>query len=73
MKMYNRIMRLFWLFSAGAIFLSVTYMSLMEGFNKWAYYYIFVLTSLGVYFLKTWMMKRMERHTTFLNEVKKKS
>ena len=70
--MYNRIMRLFWLFSAGAIFLSVTYMSLMEGFNKWAYYYIFVLTSLGVYFLKTWMMKRMEKHLKFLEEEAKR-
>ncbi len=64
-------MRFFWLFSAGAIFLSVTYLSLMEGLYKWAYYYIFVLTSLGVYFLKTWMMKRMERHNNFLNEEKK--
>ena len=70
MKTYNRIMRFFWLFSAGVIFLSVTYMSLMEGFNKWAYYYIFVLTTLGVYFLKTWMMKRMDRHNEFLKEKK---
>jgi len=68
MKMYNRIMRLFWLFSAGAIFLSVTFMSIIEGFNKWAYYYIFVITSLGVYYLKTWMMKRMDRHNEFLKE-----
>ena len=70
MKMYNRIMRLFWLFSAVAIFLIVTYMSSIEGFNKWAYYYIFVLTSLGVYFLKTWMMKRMVLHNEFLKEKK---
>jgi hypothetical protein len=68
MKMYNQIMSYFWLFSAITIFLIVTYMSLMEGFNKWAYYYIFVLTSLGVYFLKTWMMKRMVRHNEFLKE-----
>jgi hypothetical protein len=61
-------MSYFWLFSAITIFLIVTYMSLMEGFNKWAYYYIFVLTSLGVYFLKNWMMKRMVRHNEFLKE-----
>lgn len=64
-------MRFFWLFASAIIFLIVSYMSLKEGFNKWAYYYIFVLTSLGVYFLKTWMMKRMDRHNEFLKEKKK--
>ncbi len=68
MKTYNQIMRFFWLFASATIFLIVSYMSLKEGFNKWAYYYIFVLTSLGVYFLKTWMMKRMDRHNEFLKE-----
>jgi hypothetical protein len=63
-------MRFFWLFASATIFLIVSYMSLKEGFNKWAYYYIFVLTSLGVYFLKTWMMKRMDRHNEFLKEKK---
>ena len=61
-------MSYFWLFSAFAIFLIVTYMSFTEGFNKWAYYYVFVPTSLAVYFLKTWMMKRMVRHNEFLKE-----
>ncbi len=70
MKTYNQIMRFFWLFASATIFLIVSYMSLKEGFNKWAYYYIFVLTSLGVYFLKTWMMKRMDRHNEFLKEKK---
>ena len=68
MKMYNQIMSYFWLFSAITIFLIVTYMSLTEGFNKWAYYYIFVFTSLTVYFFKKWMMKRMVRHNEFLKE-----
>ena len=68
MKMYNQIMSYFWLFSAITIFLIVTYLSFTEGFNKWAYYYVFVLTSLAVYFLKTWMMKRMVRHNEFLKE-----
>ena len=63
-------MRFFWLFASATIFLILSYMSLKEGFNKWAYYYIFVLTSLGVYFLKTWMMKRMDRHNEFLKEKK---
>ena len=68
MKMYNQIMSYFWLFSAITIFLIVTYMSIIEGFNKWAYYYIFVFTTLVVYFFKKWMMKRMERHNEFLQE-----
>ena len=63
-------MRFFWIFASATIFLIVSYMSLKEVFNKWAYYYIFVLTSLGVYFLKTWMMKRMDRHNEFLKEKK---
>ena len=70
MKIYNKIMSYFWLFSAITIFLIVTYMSLIEGFNKWAYYYVFVFTSLTVYFFKKWMMKRMERHNEFLKEKK---
>ena len=70
MKIYNKIMSYFWLFSAIAIFLIVTYMSFKEGFNIWSYYYVFVLTSLAVYFLKTWMMKRMDRHNEFLKEKK---
>ena len=70
MKMYNQIMSYFWLFSAIIIFLIVTYMSIIEGFNKWAYYYIFVFTTLAVYFFKKWMMKRMERHNEFLKEKK---
>jgi hypothetical protein len=61
-------MSYFWLFSAITIFLIVTYMSIIEGFNKWAYYYIFVFTTLVVYFFKKWMMKRMERHNEFLQE-----
>jgi hypothetical protein len=43
-------------------------MSFKEGIEKWGYYYIFVLTTLGVYFLKTWMMRRMEKHNLFLKE-----
>lgn len=64
-------MRLFWLFASAIIFIITTFMSFSEGFEKWGYYYIFVLTTLGVYFLKTWMMKRMEQHSLFLREKNK--
>ncbi len=70
MKTYNQIMRYFWLSASVIILIVTTFMSFKEGFNKWGYYYIFVLTTLGVYFLKTWMMKRMEKHTAFLKDKK---
>lgn len=70
MQTYNRIMLYFWLIIAIAIFLFVTYMSITDGIKKWGFYYIFVATSLGTYFFKKWMMKRMEKHAAFLEEQK---
>ncbi|MBM3160691.1 MAG: hypothetical protein FJZ66_05075 [Bacteroidetes bacterium] len=72
MNTYNTIMRFFWLTAAILIFIVVTVMGFMDGFSKWVFYYLFVLTSLGMYFLKTWMMKRFVNHQSYLEEQKQK-
>jgi len=66
MNTYNTIMRFFWLTAAVLIFIVVTIMGFMDGFSKWVFYYLFVVTSLGMYFLKTWMMKRFVNHQAYL-------
>lgn len=71
MQTYNKIMLYFWLVAAIAIFLFITYMSYTAGVKKWGYYYVFVLTSLAMFFFKKWMMNRMEKHLKFLEEKNK--
>ncbi|MFM7467156.1 MAG: hypothetical protein ACKO2O_04555 [Crocinitomicaceae bacterium] len=66
-------MRYFWLTAAILIFIVVTAMGIIDGFSKWVFYYLFVITSLGMYFLKTWMMKRFVNHQAFLEKKKQKS
>jgi cell division protein FtsW (lipid II flippase) len=58
----------FWLLAAIAIFLVTTFMVMTEGFNKWAYYYIFVVIALLMYVVKKWMMNRMEKHLKYMEE-----
>jgi len=70
MNIYNKIMRFFWLFAAISLTLIITYLSISEGFNKWGYYYVFVIVSFGMFLFKSYMMKRMERHIKFLEEQK---
>ncbi len=70
MDTYNKIMRYFWLFAAISLALIITFLSIKHGFNKWAFYYIFVAVSLGMFLMKTYMMKRMEKHLKYLEEIK---
>ena len=70
MNTYNNIMRYFWLFAAISLGLIITYLSIKDGFNKWSFYYVFVVVSLGMFLMKTYMMKRMEKHLKYLEEVK---
>lgn len=66
MKTYNRIMELFWLSMGIVIIVLVTFMCFKEGFDSWAIYYVFALMSLGTYFMRRFMRKRMEKHQEFL-------
>ena len=71
MQTYNKIMLYFWLIAAAFIFVFISYMSYTDGIKKWGFYYVFVLTSVGMFFIKKWMMKRMEKELRFLEEKNK--
>jgi len=71
METYNKIMRFFWLGAAIVTFTVITYFCIVEGYKTWIYYYVFTFISLMMFFTKTWMMKRMKKHTEFLEEQKK--
>lgn len=70
MNFYNKIMLYFWLFTAILIFIVITYLSITEGFKKWAFYYVFALLAFLAFITRRWMMKRMEKHLNFLEEQK---
>jgi cell division protein FtsW (lipid II flippase) len=72
MKIYNRIMELFWLAMGIIIIILVTVMCLKENFSSWAIYYVFALMALGTYFMRRFMRKRMEKHQAFLDSQKQK-
>jgi len=71
MKTYNKIMIYFWLATAIILFVTITYLGFTEGFDKWAYYYVFALLTVVMYFMRKWMMKREEKHIQFLENQKK--
>tara|TARA_B110000046_G_scaffold183441_1_gene219583 strand:+ start:503 stop:736 length:234 start_codon:yes stop_codon:yes gene_type:complete len=66
MNTYNKLMKMFWLFFAIALFLFITVRCFTDGYQKWVFYYPFVLLALGMYFFKKWMMNRMEKHIEFM-------
>jgi hypothetical protein len=43
-------------------------MCFSDGLNKWASYYVFSLVAFLMFFVKRWMMNRMEKHMAFLKE-----
>ena len=70
MKTYNKIMLKFWLAIAIVLFFTITYLGFTEGFDKWAYYYVFVVLTVVMYLMRKWMMKREEKHLQFLENQK---
>jgi hypothetical protein len=72
MQAYNKIMLYFWLFAAVLIFIVVTFMGFKQGFELWAYYYMFSGLALLMFIVRRWMMKRMEKHMQFLESQKEK-
>jgi len=61
-------MSYFWLLVALVSFGLVTYNGFKLGFDRWASYYVFSGIALLMYFMKKWMMKRVEKHQAFLKE-----
>ncbi len=68
MRLYNKIMLYFWLLMASFIFIFITIMCFKEGFNRWAFYYVFSGIALMMFLMKKWMVKRMEKHMAFLEQ-----
>jgi len=59
----------FWLAAAVLIFAVVTVMGFRDGFDVWAYYYLFAGLAAAAYLSRRWMMKRFERnHKEFYGE-----
>lgn len=52
----------FWLAAAILIFAVVTVMGFKDGFEIWAYYYLFAGMAALAYLSRRWMMKRFERN-----------
>lgn len=73
MNLYNKIMKVFWLFIAIVMFIGVTVMCFVDGFDKWVFYYPLVLISFGMYFFKVWMMRRMESHIDYMSKKEKEN
>ncbi|MEX1193409.1 MAG: hypothetical protein WED10_03085 [Brumimicrobium sp.] len=72
MNTYNKIMQKFWLAITVIIFVTVTYMGFKEGFDRWAFYYIFALLTIALFIIRRFMMKHMEKHQQFLEEQQRK-
>lgn len=72
MNNYNRVMLFFWLFASIITFIIVTYKGVQEGFDRWSVYYLFSGLSLLMYFVRKWMIKRMNKHIEFLQNQQKK-
>jgi hypothetical protein len=68
MRLYNKIMLYFWLLMASLIFLFITIMCFKEGFDRWAFYYVFAFIGFMMYFTKKWMMKRMDKHLAYMEQ-----
>lgn len=68
MNTYNKVMQKFWLAMTVIIIIAVTYLGFTEGFERWYFYYFFAASTLGLYFIRGYMMRHMEKHQDFLKQ-----
>lgn len=61
----------FWLLVGTFALIAVTYFGFKEGFDKWAYYYIFAVLAFLMFFMRRYMMRRMKKHMAYLAEQEK--
>jgi SNF family Na+-dependent transporter len=66
MNTYNKVMLYFWLLASIVTFIIVTFKGVQEGFERWSVYYLFSGLSLLMYFVRKWMIKRMQKHMEYL-------
>jgi SNF family Na+-dependent transporter len=72
MNKYNKVMLYVWLFIAVASFIIVTIMGFKEGFDRWSSSYVLSAIALLMFFVRKWMMNRMQKHMDYLNSSKEK-
>jgi hypothetical protein len=60
----------FWMAMTVVSTVAITFMGFTDGFNKWSMYYVLPVITLGVFFIRRFMMKNMEKHQAFLDEQK---
>ncbi|WP_123776152.1 hypothetical protein [Brumimicrobium aurantiacum] len=60
------------LFVGITIFVGVTVLGVIDGFERWSAYYFLGFFILVLYLIRRAMMKRMIKHQEFLNEQNKK-
>lgn len=63
-------MKYFWLGLAIVSFVVITYLCITENYKTWIYYYVITGISLLMYFMKVWMVNRMEKHVEYLESKK---
>jgi hypothetical protein len=68
METYNKIMQKVWLLITAIILVSVTYLCITEGFERWSFYYIFAGLTLLLYLVRRFMIGRMEKHQEYLKQ-----
>ena len=66
MNKYNKFMLYLWLVVSIGSALIVTFKGITEGFERWYSYYVISGISFFMYFIRRWMMKRMEKHMEYL-------
>lgn len=71
MNKYNKFMLYLWLVVSIVSALIVTYKCFSEGYERWYSYYIISGISFFMYIVRRWMMKRMEKHLTYLKNQSK--
>lgn len=73
MEKYNKIMQFVWLTIGIGIVVVVTVMGILKGFDRWAAYYWLAGIVLFFYFVRRYMMKRMEKHQQYLENRNKEN
>lgn len=63
----------FWLIIGIILVVFITYKCITDGLNKWGFYYVFAGLAILMYFLRRFMMKRMEKHLQYLEDEHKKN
>lgn len=68
MGTYNKIMQFVWLGLGIGIIVVVTVLGIIKGFDRWASYYFLAAIVLVFYFIRRYMMKRMDKHQEYLQQ-----